>query len=101
MQFARLAEQAGVEVARRFLRAADLAEMLFTGPVKMHEGKFRGVRLRRVMGFENVLIFYRPLPDGVAIERAFDAKRNYQRVFNELDDDRRGHRPDPFTHRPK
>jgi hypothetical protein len=47
----------------------------------MHEGKFAGVRMWRVTGFENVLIFYRPLQDGVAIERVFDAKRDYQRVL--------------------
>src|SRR5258708_4181755 len=86
LQFAWLAEQGGVEVARNFLRAAersfrDLAEMPAMGPVKMHEGKFAGVRMWRVSGFENVLIFYRPLQDGVAIERVFDAKRDYQRVL--------------------
>src|SRR5437879_768343 len=83
LQFAWLAGQAGVDVARRFLRAAersfrDLAEMPAMGPVKMNEGKFRGVRMWRVTGFESVLIFYRSLRDGVAIERVIDAKRDYQ-----------------------
>ena len=31
--------------------------------------------------FENFLIFYRPLKDGVAIERVFHAKQDYQRVL--------------------
>jgi plasmid stabilization system protein ParE len=66
LQFAWFADQAGIEVARRFLRAAessfqDLVAMPAMGPVKMYEGKFAGVRMWRVTGFESVLIFYRPL----------------------------------------
>jgi toxin ParE1/3/4 len=84
LQFAWFADQAGVEVARRFLRAAessfrDLAEMPAMGPVKIYEGKFAGVRMWRVTDFENVLIFYRAFRGGIAIERVFDAKRDYQR----------------------
>jgi toxin ParE1/3/4 len=84
--FVWFAEQASTELARRFLQAAqrsfqDLAEMPKMGPLKMHEGKFAGVRMWRVAGFENFLIFYRPLKDGVAIERVFHAKQDYQRVL--------------------
>ena len=43
------------------------------GPLKVHEGKFAGVRMWREAGFENFLIFYRPLKDGTAIERVFHA----------------------------
>ena len=50
------------------------------GPLKVHEGNFAGVRMWRVAGFENFLIFYRPLKDGVAIERVFHAKQDYHRV---------------------
>ena len=67
-------------IVRRAAAKRDLI-LLTTRIVEMHEGKFRGVRMCRVTGFENVLIFYRPLPDGVAIERVFDAKRDYQRVL--------------------
>jgi plasmid stabilization system protein ParE len=60
LHFAWLADQAGVEVARRFLRAAessfqDLVAMPAMGPVKMHEGKFAGVRMCRVTGNQDVL----------------------------------------------
>src|SRR5260370_37964621 len=84
--FVWFAEEAGTELARRFLHAAeksfqDLAEMPRMGPLKIHEGKFGGVRMWRVAGFENFLIFYRPLRDGVAIERVFHAKQDYQRVL--------------------
>lgn len=84
--FVWLAEEASTDLARRFLRAAeksfqDLAEMPRMGPLKMHEGKSAGVRMWRVSGFENFLIFYRPLRDGVAIERVLHAKQDYHRVL--------------------
>jgi toxin ParE1/3/4 len=84
--FVWFAEEVSTELARRFLHAAeksfrDLAEMPKMGPLKIHEGKFAGVRMWRVAGFENFLIFYRPLKDGVAIERVFHAKQDYQRVL--------------------
>ena len=83
--FVWFAEEAGTGLARRFLHAEksfqDLAEMPRMGPLKVHEGKFAGVRMRRVAGFENFLIFYRPLKDGVAIERVLHAKQDYQRVL--------------------
>jgi|ERR1700730_5271216 toxin ParE1/3/4 len=84
--FAWFSEEASTELAHRFLDAAersfqDLAGTPRMGPLKMHEGKFAGVRMWRVAGFENFLIFYRPLKDGVAIERVFHAKRDYRRVL--------------------
>src|ERR1700704_5537858 len=84
--FVWLAQEASSELAHCFLHAAeksfqDLAEMPRMGPLKMHEGKFAGVRMWRVAGFENFLIFYRPLKDGVATERVFHAKQDYQRVL--------------------
>ena len=84
--FVWLAENASTDLARRFLHAAeksfhDLAEMPRIGPLKMHEGKFAGVRMWHIAGFENFLIFYRPLKNGVAIERVFHAKQDYQRVL--------------------
>jgi plasmid stabilization system protein ParE len=80
----RLAEEASAELADRFLQAAeksfqDLAGMPRMGPLKMREGKFAGVRMWRVAGFESFLIFYRPLRDGVAIERVVHAKQDCQR----------------------
>ncbi len=84
--FVWFAEQAGVDLARRFLRSADqafrdLAAMPNMGPFKVREGKFAGVRMWRVPGFEDILIFYRPLRDGVAIERVFHARQDYQHIL--------------------
>src|SRR5260370_41161475 len=83
--FVWFAEEASTELAGRFLHAAersfqDLAEMPRMGPLKVHEGKFAGVRMWRVAGFENFLISYRPPKHGVGIERVFHAKQDYQRV---------------------
>jgi plasmid stabilization system protein ParE len=33
-----------------------------------------------VRGFERYLILYRPLPDGVQIERVIHASQDYQRI---------------------
>jgi len=86
LHFVWFAEQTGIEVAQRFRRAAEaafqaLAEMPGMGPLKVHEGKFAGVRMWRVPGFESYLIFYRPRKGGVAIERVVHAKQDYQRVL--------------------
>jgi hypothetical protein len=37
--------------------------------------------MSRVAGFEDVMIFYCPPKDGVAIERVFHAKQAYERVL--------------------
>jgi toxin ParE1/3/4 len=85
--FAYLATQAGLATADRFLEAAghtfaDLADMPLMGtPGKVRQGKFAGVRLWRVRGFENYLICYRSLPDGVQIERVIHAAQDYQRIL--------------------
>ena len=52
------------------------------GPLKVHEGKFAGLHMWRVAGFDSFLIFYCPLKDGVAIDRVTHAKQDYQRVAN-------------------
>ena len=84
--FAYLTEHAGQATAERFLQAAertfgDLATTPLLGtPDKVRQGRFAGVRLWRVRGFESYLIFYRPLPDGVQIERVIHASQDYQRI---------------------
>ena len=84
--FVYVAENASLEVARRFKDAAqdafiELSEAPEMGsPGKIRQGKFAGVRLWRVGGFERYLIAYRALKEGVVIERVFHAAQNYQRV---------------------
>ena len=85
--FVYLAEHAGLETAQRFRQAAaqtyaELADMPQMGtPGKVRQGKFAGVRLWRVRGFEHYLIVYRPLIDGVQIERVIHAAQDYQRIL--------------------
>ena len=82
-----LAEHAGLATAQRFRQAAqqtyeELAEMPQIGTAgKVRQGRFADVRLWRVRGFENYLIFYRPLADGVQIERVIHAAQDYQRIL--------------------
>lgn len=42
-----------------------------------------GIRQWRLPGFENYLIFYRPLDDGVEILRVLHGARDIQRIFEE------------------
>jgi toxin ParE1/3/4 len=85
--FLYLAEHAGLETAERFRQAAqhtyeELADMPQIGaPGKVPQGRFAGVRMWRVRGFEHYLIFYRPLADGVQIERVIHAAQDYQRIL--------------------
>jgi len=86
LHFAWLAGEAGVELARKFLAAADesfqlLSRMPRIGPVKIYEGKFAGIRMWPITGFEEFLIFYRAAANDVQIERVIHAKRDYQRVL--------------------
>ena len=82
-----LAENAGLDVAKRFRIAvektyAELAETPGMGtPGKVRQGKHAGVRLWRVRDFEQYLIAYRPNRSGVAIERLVHAKQDYERVI--------------------
>ena len=85
--FVYLAENATPEVARRFKEAArktfrKLAETPGIGtPGKVRHGRYADVRLWRVAGFERYLIAYRPLKDGVLIERVVHAAQDYRRVL--------------------
>jgi toxin ParE1/3/4 len=81
-----LAENAGLDVAKRFRAAvestyAQLAEMPGMGaPAKLRQRKHAGVRIWGVRGFEDYLIAYKSRRGGVGIERLIHAKQDYQRV---------------------
>ena len=80
-------EKSGIDLARRFRRAADmsfrgLAESPLIGtPRKVRKSKFNGIRMWRVRGFESYLVFYFPRKEGIAVERVIHASRDYQRVL--------------------
>ena len=73
--FVYLAENAGLDVAERFLAHAeasfnDLARQPLIGaPLKLRHPDLAGIRKWRVKDFDNCLIFYLPRQEGVAIVR--------------------------------
>jgi len=72
--FVYLAEEAGLDVAERFLTNAeasfnDLAQQPKMGaPLPLKHPDLANVRKWRVKGFDNHLVFYDPRPDGVSID---------------------------------
>ncbi len=82
-QFVYLAEHAGLDVADRFLSNAeesfhDLAAHPHMGaPIEVSHRDLVGVRKWRVRDFEDVLIFYQPTDDGIAIVRVLRAERDW------------------------
>ena len=82
-----LYKQAGLDTADRFLQAAettisDLAAMPEMGSLQHFTNpRFAGTRRWRVRGFDNYLIFYRPLPNGIEILRVLYASRNIASLF--------------------
>ena len=83
-----LAEQSGRDdLAFRFLDAAessfeDLAAMPELGTAReCVDPALEGVRMWRVAGFDNYLIFYRCTQSGVEIIRVVHAKRDIEALF--------------------
>jgi len=78
-----LVENAGEAVAERFLIQAevtfnDLVEQPMIGaPLTTQHPMLVGLRKWRVREFENYLIFYQPLPDGVFIVRVLHAAKDW------------------------
>jgi toxin ParE1/3/4 len=85
-----LAEESGNdEVAFRFLDAAEasfdsLAATPEVGTVRRYnDTKLADVRMWRVAGFPNHLIFYRPVESGVEIIRVLHAKQDIEALFGD------------------
>ena len=84
------AENAGIEVADRFLDAAertlDLAAKQADSGALCHFGRIELQGMRRVPvadGFERILLFYFPLQDGVDLIRVVHGSRDLQRLLAE------------------
>jgi len=82
-----LAEEATLDLALRFLPAANetfalLAQQPNLGwQSRLRRTALKCLRVFRVTGFEHMLIFYRPLPDGVDILRVVHGSRNLRALF--------------------
>ena len=84
------AEEAGVEVADRFLHAAhNTLNLLSTQPAAgttffVRKPELQGMRRFPVSdGFEKVLLFYVPLQDGVDLVRVVHGSRDLERLLAE------------------
>lgn len=87
-----LAEESGSDdLALRFLDAAEasfaqLAAMPESGVArKYRDPELEGVRMWRIAGFEQHLIFYRPSPRGVEVIRVIHGRRDIEALFGGLD----------------
>lgn len=78
-----LAENAGEEIADRFLRQAEVTFAFLAGqpeigaPLALRPPQLAGLRKWRVQEFEKFLIFYLPRPDGVSIVRVIHAAQDW------------------------
>lgn len=87
-QFFYFAEES-VSLARRFFAAAELtfdrlARVPELGAVYGFErAEIADLRVWQVRGFENHLIFYRPIPDGIEVVRVLHGARDIPTVFDE------------------
>ena len=85
--FAYIGAHSVIQAAERFLDSVrkslgELLKMPAIGfPAKIHQGKFTGVRLWPVRVFQRYLIVYRPVSDGIVVERVIHAAQDYQRLL--------------------
>ena len=81
--FVYLAENAGLDVAERFLTHAEASFGVLAGqpmigaPLKLRHPDLASMRKWRVKDFDNHLIFYVPRSDGVAIVRVLHAAQDW------------------------
>ena len=86
--FAYFGEHASVEMAERFLKAAEFAfEELarmpsMGGQHTFPNPRFKGLCKWQVPGFQNYLIFYFPLEDGVDVVRVLHGARELEALFD-------------------
>jgi toxin ParE1/3/4 len=81
--------QRSLDAATRFARAVEetfqqLASMPGMGsPREFRNPALAGLRVWRLRGFENYLIFYRPVEQGVEVLRVLHAARDIQSILEE------------------
>jgi toxin ParE1/3/4 len=86
---AKFIQRDGPHAAIRFLAAADASFQLLAGMPELDERQefdrkeLVDLRAWQVRGFENYLIFYRPIERGVEIVRVLHAARDISAVFED------------------
>ena len=89
--FDHLEAEAGLTVADQFLREAEATLSLLAtqpgmgAPLTLRHPALTGLRKWRVKGHDNVLIFYKPLPEGVQVIRVLHASRDWWAMLGLLD----------------
>ena len=82
-----LADEVDMELYLRFMKAVDSSfTLLATEPEmgwrsRIRHPSLKGVRMWRITGFEDMLVFYRPRPNGVDILRIVNGKRNLRKFL--------------------
>lgn len=82
-----LVQEASLDIALRFYDAArttfeHLARMPTLGERRVSANpRLSGMRIWRIEGFENHLVFYRPVEDGIEIIRILHGARDIDRVL--------------------
>ena len=85
-----LAENVSIDIADEFLKNAEasfneLAMNPFMGsPLLLQNLKLDGIRKWRVKKFINILIFYKPINNGVSIVRVIHASQNWWSILGLL-----------------
>ena len=52
-------------------------------PRKFRNPRLRGIRSRRISGYENYLVFYREIADGIQVNHVYHSARDIQALFGE------------------
>jgi len=85
VRIARHIKRDNEEAAERFLEATEATfHRLAINPTLGRPRHFQrkpGLRSWQVQGFENYLVFYKPLPDGVEIKRVLHGARDLRRLL--------------------
>ena len=76
-----------LEASDRFVDAVERAFRSLAGmpgmgsPRRFRKPQFTGLRMWPVQGFDNYLVFYRPLEDGIEVVRVLHAARDIDRIL--------------------
>ena len=86
-QFIWYAENAGMDVAERFLHGVDSTLRQLSRTPKIgalihpRREELTGLRRWPVEGFESILLFYIPQSESIELVRVLHGKRNWERLF--------------------
>jgi toxin ParE1/3/4 len=83
------AEHATLDIADRFLQAADDALVLLSTQPESgvlfpaRKAELQGIRRFPIAGFEAILLFYFPLDNGIDLVRVVHGSRDLEQLFSE------------------